>query len=262
MKPDKSWLVAIAVVGVVLFATYRLWPDEPEATTRAPAPKAAAKSPLLNPQRPATPPAPGQRLPRPPEPQPPPLEPDFLANVYRDAIKAGDDRPGEAAFRANVDAFIEYNAKFAEAQARDEGITVDEVRELTFFGFMAMQTQRWPDVEDLIGRELSEDERMTGEELMHETNREFKQAMRALVADGASEDKRWQLIRTTQAEYRRAYFAITGMNDELLDALLAGDLSRDYAPAATDIPDEIAPNDEPVPEPPVRPDSPAGSDAP
>jgi hypothetical protein len=62
--------------------------------------------------------------------------------------------------------------------------------------------------------------------------------------NGAPESARWDLIRQTQDAYRRAYFQLTGMNEELLDALLAGDAARAYASALTPPPEQV----------PVRPD--------
>lgn len=45
---------------------------------------------------------------------------------------------------ATVDAFIAYNKAFAEAQAAEQGVTVAEVADYTFFGFLVMQSQQWP----------------------------------------------------------------------------------------------------------------------
>ena len=180
------------------------------------------------------------------------------AQTYSEARSLGNERPGDAAFRATIDAFMIYNRKFAEAQARAEKITVDEVRELTYFGFLVMETQRWSEVEDILGRELSAEERQLGEQLMHRYNREFKDEIRALVRKNADIEKRWELIRSTQERYKREYFALTGMNGTQLDDLLAGDITRTGAPIATPPPDDIPENPDTPPEQPAqRPGSPA-----
>lgn len=242
MTSSKSWLAAAAAVAVVLLATYKMWPDEPVARSAA-APDPGSGS--LTPVRPSTPPVRGRDRPRPvPQPEMPPIPADMLAGIYDEARSEGHPQPGEKAFRANIDAFMDYNRSFAEEQARTEGITVAEVAELTYFGFLAQRSQVWSEVEDLLGHELPEEKRIAGEELMHAMNKEFKQGMRKLVADKATEADRWELIQTTQDRYREQYFAITGMNAELLDDLLAGDLRRKYAPSVTPPPsaDELGTN--------------------
>jgi hypothetical protein len=204
------------------------------------------KSRLMRPERPSEPPVPGRDRPeRPPEPKEPPGLDKVRADAYAQARGDGQARPGDAAFRATIDAFLDYNAEFAEAQAQAEGLTVAEVRELTYFGFMVMETQRWPEVEDILGQELTADQRERGEALMHRFNTEFKSSMRDLVEAGAPEDDRWKLIRDTGANYRREYAALTGMSDEQLDDLLAGDITRTGAPIATPPPDEMPANPDP-----------------
>ena len=90
---------------------------------------------------------------------------------------------------------------------------------------------------------------------MHDSSAAFKAALRKLVAEGAPESARRKLFADTQENYQRAYFALTGMNSELLDDLLAGDPSRPGAPSSTPIPTALQPA--PLPEPiPPRPDSP------
>jgi len=245
MTPTKSWLAAGAAIAVLVLATYKMWPDEPVARSAVvPDQVSDPRTPV----RPSTPPVPGRDIPRPvPQPTMPPMPPDMLAGIYDQARTAGDPQPGEKAFRANIEAFMAYNKPFAEDQARTEGITVAEVGELTYFGFLAQRTQVWSEVEELLGQDLTEDERRAGEELMHSMNREFKEGMRKLVADKAPESERWDLIRETQQRYKDGYYAITGMNDELLDDLLAGDLRRKYAPSVTPPPsaEELGTNPDP-----------------
>lgn len=243
MSTRWTWPVAAVALLAAAAAVFWLWPREPASQ-----PSAAAGQPsLLNPERPKEAPVPGRDQPRRvPMPELPPQVSEIQTRVYTEAKAAGDARPGEKAFRATVDAFMTYNRAFAEEQARAEGITVEEVAELTYFGFMALQTQRWGEVEELAGRSFSEEERALGEELMHTANAEFKSAMRKLVADGAPKEARWKLIRDTQERYLREYYALTGMTPALLDDLLAGDITREGAPVATPPPEHI----EPAPAPP------------
>jgi hypothetical protein len=242
MNTRWKWPVAaVALLGAAA-AVLWLWPRDPASQASA----ARQPSPMY-PERPRTPPVPGQHRPPPVQmPEFPPQASEIHAQAYAEARAAGETRPGEKAFRATVDAFMKYNRAFAEEQANHEGITVDEVSELTYFGFMALQTQRWTEVEEIIGRALSEDERMAGEDLLQTANTEFKGALSKLVAKGAPEEARWKLIRDTQERYLREYFALTGMTPEAMDDFLAGDVTRTGAPAVTPPPKDI----EPAPAPP------------
>lgn len=234
--------VAVVAAGAALFL---LWPREPASEPPA---AGAGEASSLYPERPRTPPVPGRDQPRRmPAPELPPRAAEIQAEAYAEAKAAGDARPGEKAFRATVDAFMAYNHAFAEEQARHEGVTVEEVGELTYLGFMVLQTQRWTEVEEIIGRTLSEEERALGGELMQTANTEFKAALRRLVAEGAPEEARWELIRETQERYKREYFAITGMTPEMFDDFLAGDLTRTGAPAGTPLPVDIEPAPAPPP---------------
>jgi len=230
--------VAVVVAAVIVTVLSSPSPPPPKPSEPVDQPS------LVRPQRPSAPPELGRDQPRPVlEPQVPEDTAERHYNAYAAAVAAGAKNPGELAFRATVDSFLDHNAAFAEAQAKDEGITVSEVHELTYFGFLVMQTQRWPDVEELLDRPLSEDERGQGEALMHNMNSEFKTQMRELVAHGAKESERWELIRDMQDRYFTRYYELTGMNGELLDQLLAGDISRSMAPAATPIPQGMPPAD-------------------
>lgn len=240
MRRSASWIVLVlaAAGGLALL----LWSSRQQPARSASVPR---------PERPETPPVPGRDAPRPiREPQLPPDRSRIHAAAYAQAKAAGDERPGERAFRATVDAFIAYNKEFAEAQAAKEGLTVAEVHELTYFGFLVLQTQQWSEVQDLIGRELDAHERELGEQLMQESNSEFKAAIRKLTQSGASEPARRQLIADAQERYKKEYFAITGMTPELLDDLLAGDASRPGAPSVTPVPKSLTPVPAPPPVPP------------
>ena len=51
--------------------------------------------------------------------------------------------------------------------------------------------------------------------------------MRRLVQAGAPEAERWALIHDTRQQYLETYFELTGMQEEQLDDLLAGDWLRE-----------------------------------
>ena len=243
MNARSTWSLAAVAVVAAAVALFFFWPRDRASEHSA----AASKGGVPQPQRPRTPPAPGD-MPTPvPMPEMPPNVREMQARIFTEAKAAGEERPGDKAFRATVDAFMEYNRHFAEAQAVEEGITVKEVAELTYFGFLVLQTQQWSEVEQLAGHALDEDERALGEELMHTANREFKDTLRKLVAEKAPEEARWKLIRDTQERYLREYYALTGMTPALLDDLLAGDLSRTGAPIATPPPEHIEPAPAPAP---------------
>lgn len=244
MNARSTWSLAAVAVVAAAVALFFFWPRDPGSEQSA----AASEGAVQQPQRPRTPPVPGRDEPRAvPMPEMPPDVAEMQARIFAQAKAAGEERPGEKAFRATVDAFMKYNRHFAEAKAKEEGLTAKEVHELTYFGFLVMQTQKWSEVEELAGHELSEDERMLGEELMHTSNREFTAAMRKLVEDEASEEARWKLINDTRERYLREYYALTGMNPALLDDLLAGDLSRTGAPIVTPPPENIEPAPAPAP---------------
>lgn len=245
------------LVALIACAGVGLWIARPWDTGESTSARAGRdKSQLMRPARPSEPPVQGRDRPAPPpEPTEPPGLDKVRADAYARARGDGQERPGDTAFRATIDAFLDYNAEFAEAQAQAEGLTVPEVRELTYFGFLVMETQRWPEVEAILGRQLTDDERQRGEALMHRFNTEFKTAMRDLVAKRAPETDRWQLIRDTQASYTREYAALTGMTGEQLDDLLAGDITRTGAPIATPPPDDIPSNPDPPPVITPRPES-------
>ncbi len=249
MPKRTKWTVSIAVALAVIIGVW-LWPsaqakrsnDMGSASYTTPMAGDTRVS-IAHPQRPQHPPRPGLDRPQPPPvPQTPPKSEEVRRTAYQRAVAAGDKQPGEHAFRATVDAFMTYNRAFAQAQATQEGISVEEVAELTQLGFLVLHSQRWPDVEDLLGRTLTSDERQKGEALMHEHNSGFQSAMRELVAEGASPDARWRLIHEAKANYLRDYFALLQMTPELFDQLLAGDLSREDAPAAMTLPDEVGEN--------------------
>ena len=145
----------------------------------------------------------------------------------------GAARPGMAAFRTFTDAYVDANLDVGERQAAREGITVGEVRELTHLGMLVLATQRVADVEEMIGRDLSPADEQALAGLMREANVDFKARLRELVARRADEAERWALIRETEARYLADFYRTTGMTEDLLDDLLAGNMMLPGAPGST-----------------------------
>lgn len=246
-QTTRSWIYFAVVLGLGAAAlAWSLWPEPAQPERAAARPRAEPPGP----RRPTSPPVPGVDKPAPvAEPEVPEHLASLRAEAYARAVEAGEQRPGEVAFRAMIDAFMQYNGAFAEQQAAAEGLTVAEVHELTYFGFMVLETQRWPEIEDLTESPLSSGQREQAEQLMHSTNVEFKDEMRRLVDEGAGDEERFALIADTRERYLSQYYELTGMNPDLLDELLAGDPGKPYAPADTPPPplEEIEPAPAPPP---------------
>ncbi|MEM7676786.1 MAG: hypothetical protein AAF449_12355, partial [Myxococcota bacterium] len=179
-------------------------------------------------------------VPVPGEPEPPPDVEKIRAEAFVEAVERGDAHPAHTAFRKVSDAFVEYNRQLADAQAQKEGVTLDEIKELTYFGLMVQQTLRWPGVESVLGQPVEKAQRVAAEQMMHELNAEFKASIRALVKSGGTQEERQRLIDDVQRRYREGYFATTGMTEELLEDLLAGDLGRKYPMSQLPPPQRLA----------------------
>jgi hypothetical protein len=173
--------------------------------------------------------------------------------AYRSAIAHGDGHPGAASFRADIDAYCDFNRDAVEAQARTEGITVGEVRELTYFGFVAMRTTQRQTVEGALGRALSTDESRKLDELLAGENQDFTSQMRGLVDRGASEDERWQLIRDFEDQYQQQYAMLFGMSSTQFDLMLAPDPAAPAGAPAVELPSDVPP-----PSAPQTPPAPSG----
>lgn len=185
--------------------------------------------------RPSREPGPGGGKPAPvAEPRMPVLTPDEHAQLAAEVRDA--PAPGAAAFRKLSDRYVDENLELAQRQASAEGLSLPEVRELTYFGLLAMATQRFDDVEEITGRPLGESDRAALGELMQGANGDFRTQMRALVGRRGAEAERWALIRETQARYQRELFRITGLDASTLDDLLAGNLALPGAPARQEEP--------------------------
>jgi hypothetical protein len=223
------------VIGVKVFSAT----SSPEVARPA-AP--AARNPL----RPIRPPGPDDPRPTVVEPRSPEISNAWKAEMTEKL--RGNPAPGEAAFAAYSDRFIDENLAMAEEQARAEGITLPEVRALTRLGLLVMSTQRLADVEEVLGRELPPETKDALEDMVQRENGAFKDQMRAMVAKGASEEQRWDLIRAADARYREEFFKLSGMTPELLDDMLAGNLLLPGAPGATPDPSTLGPGPDSLPE--------------
>ncbi|XXX78007.1 hypothetical protein WMF30_04440 [Sorangium sp. So ce134] len=146
---------------------------------------------------------------------------DRGAAAYAKALAAGDERPGEEAFRADAEAFFEHNLEMAEEKAAREGLTLAELQELTTMGALAMHLQRWEAVEQVLGRELSAETRELAEKRIFSASDELKAAIRRQVAAGEPVAARWATIREVEARFLDEYRAITGLSPAQYDALLA-----------------------------------------
>jgi hypothetical protein len=143
------------------------------------------------------------------------------AKVYAEAVQAGEKNPGQKAFRADAKAYFEHNAELAEEKAAREGITLDELEELTYMGLLAMHLRRWDEVAQVAGHELSAEDRRLGDELISSASNELKAKIREQVQKDASADDRWAAIQQMQASFVDKYQAITKISPQNYDLLLS-----------------------------------------
>jgi hypothetical protein len=182
----------------------------------------------------------GRALMQAPPTMPKPAAPPSVA-AYQSAIAHGDGHPGATSFRADIDAYCDFNRDVVEQQARKEGISVGEVRELTYFGFVALRTTQEQTVESALGRKLSTDETRKLGELLTDENQDFTAQMHALVDRGATEDERWQLIRDFEEQYQQQYASLFGMTPAQFDQMLAPDPAAPAGAPAVELPSEASP---------------------
>ena len=185
----------------------------------------------------------------PPTPPKPAVDPGIAA--YQSAVAANAVHPGARAFRADTDVFCDLNKNEVEAKARKEGITVAEVRELTYFGFVAMRTTQAQTVENALGRKLSPDELKTLDQILSQENESFTNTLHQLVDEGASAEKRWQAIQGYEQYYIDRFAQSFGMSDAQFDQMLAPDPAAAPGPRAA-LPSHV----EPPPAEPPRPTPP------
>lgn len=232
-----AFLVGAAVLAIL--ALTQLGSSRSSEPAKVPVPAEKTTS-----VRPRLPPRDGQPVPQIAEPVPTQLTPAVKAEIGEKV--RGEDRPGTAAFRAVSDRYVDANIELAKNQALAEGLTLDQVRELTSFGQLVLATQRTTDLEQILGRDLTAEQAEELGAVMMSANVEFKNRMRKLVAAGASEAQRWTLIRETQAAYLEGFHAATGMTEDQLDDLLAGNVGLRGAPASSKPPDGPVPSAEPL----------------
>lgn len=222
----KTKLIAIGVVVAVAVAAFFLLrpkKDENEQTL------------LAAPVKPDRPPPPGAKRERVPMPTWPKVDRHALKKTYDEAKAAGVEQPGDVTFRSGIDAFMAYNMEFARAKMKEEGLSMKEVEELTYFGFKVMTSQVPSVIEDATGTAMSEEQLQLLDDLKMGANKDFTETMRTMVADGASEQERWAYIKQTDENYMAQYFAITGMTPEQWDDVLV------MSAIEVEIPDTIEP---------------------
>lgn len=181
----------------------------------------------------------GRALIQAPPTMPKPAAPPSVA-AYQSAIAHGDGHPGATSFRADIDSYCDFNRDAVEKQARKEGITVGEVRELTYFGFVAMRTTQPQTVEAALGRALSTDETHRLDDLLAGENQDFTTQMHTLVDRGASEEERWQLIRDFEDQYQQQYASMFGMTGAQFDQMLAPDPNSPVGAPSVELPSDVS----------------------
>ena len=238
MKPPKAVAVTAVVAAVAVFGYYWLRSSDSEGSGKSAQEVVdprydETKGPSLTHVRPKPLPMPKQ----------PPADYEGAARAYAEALSDGKQNPGAAAFRVTTDAYVDFNMELVKEKAAEEGITVAEVRELTYFGLLVTRTQQWGAIEDILGTELTEEQKTLGDALTQTANQDFKAQMREHVENGATEEERLAFIKQTQEDYFKEYFALTGMTPAQLDQLLGGEFSgKRYAPATTKpVADELPP---------------------
>jgi len=235
-----GWVGGVAAIGIAcVVVVIVVNAADPDAPPRKAAPAGA---------RPVRPPGPDDPK---PAAAPAPAMPVLSARekVQLAEQVRGSKQPGRDAFRAVSERYVDENLELATRQAAAEKLTLAEVRELTYFGLMVLATQRFEDVEAMTGRPLGEDQRGALGQLMQSSNSEFRDAMHALVARRGDEAERWKLIRDTAARYQAELFRISGLDEGLLDDLLAGNLALPGAPSRGEPPEGApagGPRDEPT----------------
>lgn len=112
------------------------------------------------------------------------------------------------------------NPALADEKAAAEGITVEELGELTYLGMLAMRLRQWEAVERQLGHELSPALRAEADLLVFASSDELKATIRAQVARGEPEAARWATIRWTEDTFVADYVALVGLDAAGFDALL------------------------------------------
>jgi hypothetical protein len=235
-RPLLAALAVVTLIAGVLVVRSLTASPERSSSAAAPARPIDPNAPV----RPKLPPGPDDPRPQIREPKSPAVDEAWKAAMTEKL--RGSANPGEAAFTAYADRFVDENLELAEQQARAEGLTLPEVRALTRLGLLVMATQRLPDVEEVLGHELPPETKEALADMVQRENGAFKDQMRALVAKKAPEEERWKLISAADARFRSEFFKISGMTAAQLDDMLAGNLLLPGAPGGTPA-EDVGPGD-------------------
>lgn len=127
--------------------------------------------------------------------------------------------PGERALRAEAEVFVRLNAAAAEEKAAREGITVDEIGELTYLGLLAMRIRQWDAVEQQLGYPLPPAIRTEADDLVFASSDVLEATIRTHVARGDPPAVRWASIRDSEDAFVEAYVALVGLDPAGLDAI-------------------------------------------
>jgi hypothetical protein len=142
------------------------------------------------------------------------------AEGRKPGIGFGNEHPGASALRAEGDWYCEYNRKAIDEQARREGLTTEEVKELTVLGFAALKTTQPAEVQKVLGRELSPEELNRLGAILSEENESFKKTMRLKVKGGASLEERWRTIQEFESQYVQLLYQTFGITGAQFDQML------------------------------------------
>lgn len=184
---------------------------------------APAPAPASVPSEPASAPGAGARdalkAKARPLPKPPPTREKAQA-AYAAAVAQLSSTPGAIALRADADAFFEFNLEQAKEKAARDGVSLDELREMTHLGLLATRLRQWEDVEAALGKPLPEGAAARGEELIVQYSGEVKRATRDPANRDASPEERKAMIDELGQRFLADYLELTGLTPAQYDQLL------------------------------------------
>jgi|GEM_PF-2652605 len=143
--------------------------------------------------------------------------------AYASAVSSGQAMPGTAAMHADTDLYVDYNLELADEQARVEGLTFDEVRELTFFGAVGMRTTQPHVVEDVLGRELTSGEVERLNEILRQADEALTARLHEHVEGASPLGTRWATIQAAEQEYIDQFRSAFGIDSDGFDRMLRPD---------------------------------------
>jgi hypothetical protein len=136
--------------------------------------------------------------------------------------------PGVAAFREYTDDYVQMHIDDAQEHMANEGISLEETKELTYFAFVVLESQDWDVVEDLTGHPIEEEARRQASVEMRRRSQQMRDEVLEQVRSGEGEEARWATIGRVESGYLAEYYRITGMNPELLDQLLLQSVNSNH----------------------------------